>query len=62
MTITGTGFLAGATVTFGGTAATNVSGGEQHDDHGDDAGAWAGAVTVTVTVNGQSGTLTNGYT
>ena len=38
MTITGTNFAAGATVTFGGTAATNVSGGEQHDDHGDDAG------------------------
>ena len=37
-------------------------GGERHDDHGDDAGGSAGAVTVTVTVNGQSGSLTNGYT
>ena len=38
-------------------------GGEQHDDHGDDAGRHAaGAVTVTVTVNGQSGSLANGFT
>ena len=38
VTITGTNFAAGATVTFGGAAATNVSGGEQHHDHSDDAG------------------------
>ena len=30
-------------------------GGEQHDDHGDDAGASAGAVTVTVTGMGRAG-------
>ena len=39
VTITGTNFAAGATVTFGGTAATQRGGGEQHDDYGDDAGA-----------------------
>ncbi len=37
-------------------------GGEQHIDHGHNAGGCAGAVTVTVTVNGQSGSLTNGFT
>ena len=38
-------------------------GGRERDtDHGDDAGGSAGAVTVTVTVNGQSGSLANGYT
>ena len=37
--------------------------GEQHHDHGDNAGGQRGAVTVTVTnVGGQSGSLTNGYT
>ena len=37
-------------------------GGEQHDDHGHDPAGSAGAVTVTVTVGGQSGSLTNGFT
>ena len=38
-------------------------GGEQHADHGDDAGGSAGAVTVTVTnSNGQSGSLASGFT
>ena len=38
-------------------------GGEQHIDHGDDTGRKCGAVTVTVTnSNGQSGSLTNGFT
>ena len=37
-------------------------GGQQHDHHGDHAGGSAGAVTVTVTVGGQSGSLANGYT
>ncbi len=63
VTITGANFAAGATVTFGGTAATQRGGGEQHDHHGDDAsGHAAGAVTVTVTVGGQSGSLANGFT
>ena len=35
--------LAGATVTFGGTAATNVTVAQQHVDHGDDAGACGGS-------------------
>ena len=39
VTITGTGFLAGATVSLGGTAATGVNVVEQHVDHCDDAGA-----------------------
>ena len=38
MTITGTNFAAGATVTFGGTAATNVVVVSGTTDHGDDAG------------------------
>ena len=62
VTITGTNFAAGATVTFGGTAATNVVVVSGTTDHGHDAGRSAGAVTVTVTVNGQSGSLANGFT
>jgi hypothetical protein len=38
VTITGTGFLSGATVTLGGTAATNVNV-VKHIDHRDDTGA-----------------------
>ena len=38
VTITGTNFAAGATVTFGGTAATNVVVVNSTTDHGDDAG------------------------
>ena len=49
VTITGTGFLAGATVKLGGTAATGVTRSEQHFDHGDHAGHAAGAVNVVVT-------------
>ena len=37
-------------------------GGERDADHGDNAGGTAGAVTVTVTVSGQSGSLSNGFT
>jgi hypothetical protein len=63
VTISGTGFVANATVTFGGTAATNV--------------AFASATTMTATVpahaagqvavvvrnpDGQSGTLADGFT
>jgi hypothetical protein len=59
----GTNFAAGATVMFGSAAATNVvvgSGGTQITAT-TPAGS-AGAVTVTVTVNSQSGSLTNGFT
>ena len=42
VTITGTGFLAGATVSFGGTSATGVGVTQQHDHHGDDTGACGG--------------------
>ena len=63
MTITGTNFAAGATVTFGGDGGDQRRGGEQHDDHGHDAGGSAGAVTVTVTNRWvQSGSLANGFT
>ena len=62
VTITGTNFAAGATVTFGANGSDQCGGGEQHDDHGHDAGGNSGAVTVTVTVSGQSGSLTNGFT
>ena len=63
VTITGTNFAAGATVMFGSAAATNVvvgSGGTQITAT-TPAGS-AGAVAVTVTVNSQSGSLTNGFT
>ena len=39
VTITGTGFTAGATVNFGGTAATGRERDQQHDYHSDDGGA-----------------------
>ncbi len=61
VTITGTNFAAGATVTFGGTAATNVVVVNSTTITATTP-AGAGAVTVTVTVNGQSGSLTNGFT
>jgi hypothetical protein len=63
ITIRGSRFAAGAAVSFGGRAATNV------DVQSSDvmtarapAGAAAGAVNVLVTVNGVSGSLPNGYT
>ena len=37
ITITGTGFLTGVTVSFGGTPATGVTLAEQHIDHSDHA-------------------------
>ena len=61
VTITGTNFAAGATVTFGGTAATNVVVVNSTTITATTPAGSAGAVTVTVTVNGQSGSLTNGY-
>ena len=62
VTITGTNFAAGATVTFGGTAATNVVVVNSTTITATTPAGSAGAVTVMVTVNGQSGSLTNGYT
>ena len=62
MTITGTNFAAGATVTFGGTAATNVVVVNSTTITATTPAGSAGAVTVTVTVSGQSGSLTNGFT
>ena len=62
VTITGTNFATGATVTFGGTAATNVVVASSTSITATTPARAAGAVTVTVTVNGQSGNLTNGFT
>ena len=61
--ITGTNFAAGATVTFGGTSATNVSVVSTTSITATTPAHAAAAVNVVVTnSNGQSGTLTNGYT
>ena len=57
MTITGTNFAAGATVTFGSTAATNVVVVSGTQITATTPAGSAGAVTVTVTVSGQSGSL-----
>ena len=62
VTITGTNFASGATVTFGSTAATNVVVVSSTTITATTPAGSAGAVTVTVTVNGQSGSLTNGFT
>jgi IPT/TIG domain len=62
VTITGTHFAAGATVTFGGTTATNVVVVSSTSITATTPAHAAGAVTVTVTVSGQSGNLTNGFT
>jgi hypothetical protein len=62
VTITGTNFAAGATVTFGGTAATNVVVVNSTTLTATTPAGSAGAVTVTVTVSGQSGSLASGYT
>ncbi len=63
VTISGTNFVSGATVTFGGTAATNVVVVSSTTITATTPAGAAGAVNVVVTnSNGQSGTLTNGYT
>ncbi len=62
VTITGTNFVAGATVTFGGTAATNVVVASSTSITATTPTGSAGAATVTVTVSGQSGSLTGGFT
>jgi IPT/TIG domain len=63
VSITGTGFLAGATVSLGGTAATGVTVVNSTTITATTAAHAAGAVNVVVTnSDAQSGTLTNGYT
>src|ERR1019366_6300280 len=61
VTITGTNFAAGATVTLGGTAATNVGGVSSTTITTTPPAHAAGGGTGTGTVNGQSGSLTNGF-
>jgi IPT/TIG domain/Fibronectin type III domain/Abnormal spindle-like microcephaly-assoc'd, ASPM-SPD-2-Hydin len=62
VTIGGTNFTAGATVTFGTAAATNVVVVNSTTITATTPAGSVGAVTVTVTVNGQSGSLANGFT
>ena len=62
VTITGTNFTAGATVTFGGTAATSVVVVNSTTITATTPAHAAGAVTVAVTVSGQSGSLASGFT
>ena len=63
VSITGTGFVAGATVKLGGTAATNVNVVGSTSITATTAAHAAGAVDVVVTnTDAKSGTLTNGYT
>ena len=63
VTITGTGFLAGATVSLGGTLATGVTVGSSTSITATTAAHGAGTVNVVVTnTDAQSGTLNNGYT
>ncbi len=62
VTIAGTNFAAGATVTVGGTAATNVAVVNSTTITAVTPAGSAGAVTVTVTVGGQSGSLPGGFT
>jgi hypothetical protein len=63
VTITGTNFVSGATVTFGSAAATNVVVSNSTSITTTTPAGSAGAVGVTVTnPGGQSGSLTNGFT
>ena len=62
VTITGTNFATGATVTFGTTAASNVVVVSATSITASTPPGTAGAVTVSVTVGGQSGSLANGFT
>jgi galactose oxidase-like protein/IPT/TIG domain-containing protein/glyoxal oxidase-like protein len=63
VTITGTGFLSGATVTLGGTAATGVSVVNSTSINATTAAHAAGAANVVVTnTDNQIGSLTSGYT
>jgi hypothetical protein len=63
VTITGTGFLAGATVTFGTTAATGVTVSSSTTITATPPAHAAGAVSVVVkNTDARTGTLNNGYT
>jgi hypothetical protein len=63
VTITGTNFVSGATVTFGGTAATGVTFVSATQIDATTPAHAAGAVDVTVTnPDTQSGTFIDGYT
>src|SRR6185295_15007584 len=63
VTITGTGFLPGATVSLGGTPATGVTVVSSTSITATTAAHTAATVSVVVTnTDAQSGTLTNGYT
>ena len=63
VTIAGTGFLSGATVSFGGMAATGVTVVNSTSITATAPAQAAGAVTVTVTnTDSQSGSLANGFT
>jgi hypothetical protein len=61
-TITGTNFAAGATVTFGGVAATDVVVASSTMITAVTPSGSAGAVTVGVTVNSAAASLVNGFT
>ena len=63
VTIAGSGFLVGATVAIGGTAATNVVVVSSTSITATTPAHAAGAVSVVVTnTDAQTGMLTNGYT
>jgi FKBP-type peptidyl-prolyl cis-trans isomerase FkpA len=63
VSITGTGFASGLTVTFGGTSATNITVVSSTSLTATTPANAAGAVAVTVTnPDGRIGTLNNGYT
>jgi hypothetical protein len=63
VTITGANFLAGATVSFGGTSATGVTVASSTSITATTPSHSSGAVNVVVTnSDGQKGTLTGGYT
>jgi IPT/TIG domain len=62
VTITGTNFVSGATVTFGGTAATSIVVASSTSITAVTPAHSAGAVTVTATVNGVGGNLASGFT
>ena len=63
VTITGTGFFSGATVSFGGTAATGVTVASSTSISASAPAHAVGSVSVAVTnTDNQNGTLANGYT
>ena len=62
MTLTGAGFVAGATVSIGGASCTTVQIVNSTTLRCTVGMHAAGAVDVVVTVSGVSGTLTGGYT